>query len=176
MRSLQQGFTLPELMVSIAVLAIIAGLATPTFTELMERQRVDTTSQTLLGSLHRARLEAVTSQRQVAVFARDGDWSKGWLIAIDHNCNDDLDAADEVLEHVDVQDKHLNIWGNQAAKNKVSYNTLGEANLCHGGFIAATLGIGSMTYDHHYAIKLNAAGRARLCRANKAGACLGEPK
>lgn len=61
LRSLQRsgGFTLVELMVTLAVAAILLGIAVPSFRDMLERNRVASQSNDLLSGLQAARSEAV---------------------------------------------------------------------------------------------------------------------
>ena len=62
-----RGFTLIELMVTIAILAIIAMLAVPTFGDLVEKQDLNKSTQNLVGQLNSARSRAVLERRNVIV-------------------------------------------------------------------------------------------------------------
>lgn len=62
-----QGFTLIELMVTIAVLAIIAMMAAPTFGDMLDKQNLNRSTQNLLGLLQQARAQAILERRDVTV-------------------------------------------------------------------------------------------------------------
>lgn len=62
-----KGFTLIELMVTIAVLAIITMMAAPSFGSLIESQNLKKTTQTLVGVLGQARAQAVLERRDITV-------------------------------------------------------------------------------------------------------------
>ncbi|AZZ94364.1 prepilin-type N-terminal cleavage/methylation domain-containing protein [Hahella sp. KA22] len=55
----QKGFTLVELMVVIAILAITLVLGLPSFSNLIDSNRVTANTNTLVGALNLARMEAV---------------------------------------------------------------------------------------------------------------------
>jgi type IV fimbrial biogenesis protein FimT len=84
----QSGFTLVELMIAVAVVAILLGLALPSFQGSMRSNRVATTSNELLGSLSLARTEAIRGLGPAGVCASaDGatcaattDWANGWIV------------------------------------------------------------------------------------------------
>jgi type IV fimbrial biogenesis protein FimT len=61
----QSGFTLMELMVSITVLGILTALAVPSFTSMINRNRLATQSNELLSAIQYARMEAVRSNAKV---------------------------------------------------------------------------------------------------------------
>lgn len=62
-----RGFTLVELMVTIAVLAIIASIAVPSFSENIERQNLDNSSREILVALTEGRSRAVALRSTVVV-------------------------------------------------------------------------------------------------------------
>lgn len=85
----EEGFTLIELMVTIAVLAIVMAIATPSFSNIILSNRIDSTAQELYGAIQLARSEAVKRKGPVHVCrsnatmdacANGTDWSDGWLI------------------------------------------------------------------------------------------------
>lgn len=99
------GFTLIELMVAIAIFAIIAGLAAPSFVEMLRRNRIAVASNELLVALQLARSEAIKHRRQVIVCARNehgtacvnnANWAGGWLVGSAVDNNNALDVTDAV--------------------------------------------------------------------------------
>lgn len=85
---LQLGLTLVELMLTVGILAILASLAAPSFTQLIERWRVRDAAETLTSSLYYARSEAIKRGGNTIIQANtDTDWSTGWHIFFDANGN-----------------------------------------------------------------------------------------
>jgi len=80
----QHGFTAIELMVVIAIVAILAALAAPSFTPLIERWRVRQTAESLTSSLYLARSEAIKRGGGVALDATGG-WDQGWKVTHTQN-------------------------------------------------------------------------------------------
>ncbi len=62
-----QGFTLIELMVTIAVLAIIAMMAAPTFGDIVAKQRLNTTAKDLAYLFGQARAQSAVLRKNVKV-------------------------------------------------------------------------------------------------------------
>ena len=94
MRS-SRAFTLVELMVTVAVLAIILSIAVPSFSELIRANRAQTQAGLLLNSFNLARSEAIKRGAEVRVTAlSDDDWHLGWRIWVDSNGNNTLDNGE----------------------------------------------------------------------------------
>lgn len=78
-----KGFTLIELMVTLAILGIIVGLAAPAMSDFVVRQRVSSQASELILALALARSEAVKQGIDIAVLpvtnAGTG-WSDGWCV------------------------------------------------------------------------------------------------
>ena len=62
-----KGFTLIELMVTIAVLAIIAMMAAPSFGDMLVRQNLKKSTNELIGLLNQTRAKAVLERRSIVV-------------------------------------------------------------------------------------------------------------
>lgn len=77
------GFSLLELLIVIAIGAILLTAALPAVGEYLRSNRLTSQTNTLVAALHFARGEAITRNQNVFLSALDGAWSKGWEVWID---------------------------------------------------------------------------------------------
>jgi type IV fimbrial biogenesis protein FimT len=102
------GFTIIEMLVTMAVLAIIAAFAAPSYNNLMRSIRIDGDLSSIRSTLTYARSEAVNAQDFVGVCSSNNatactgedDWSVGWIVFVDVNDDQNYIAADDALLRV----------------------------------------------------------------------------
>jgi len=96
------GFTTMEVLVCLAIVAILAGLAAPSFRDFVNEQRLASTMGQLTNDLNFARSEAIKRNARVLLCARKPgattcantpDWQNGWLVCYDANNDDECDAS-----------------------------------------------------------------------------------
>lgn len=99
-----EGFTLIELMVALAVLSILLMVAVPAFDLVRNASRLSAGANDVLAGIQLARAEAIRRNVRV-VFCQSADgatcansaaWT-GWLVAADQNRDGDFVDADEVI-------------------------------------------------------------------------------
>lgn len=105
-----RGFTLIELMVTIAIMAIGLAIAYPSFTGVIRSNRVATGTNTLIATFNLARTEAIRSNRGGGVCmsangtscTTAGGWEQGWLVWTDLDGNGDLTAGEPVVRYFEA--------------------------------------------------------------------------
>lgn len=95
MRTVQAGFTLMELLVVIAIASVLTGLAVPSFRDSMRSADARNSATAFYTALTRARSEAIASNNNVSICARDISnlntptcanganstaWKDGWIV------------------------------------------------------------------------------------------------
>lgn len=107
-----QGFTLIELMVTIAVVAVLAALAFPSFQYSLRSNRTSTATNELMASLALARSEAVRSARGSGLCTSadgatcGGTWNDGWIVWIDNDANGVPGGAnDRIIRYTQAHDR-----------------------------------------------------------------------
>ena len=106
-----KGFTLVEMMVTIAVMAILVAIALPSSKSLIERWRVRNTTEAMRSTLFLARSEAMRRGAKIVVTknangaggctlaGNNEDWGCGWTVFVDANKNNKLDSGEVVLQN-----------------------------------------------------------------------------
>ncbi|MFZ6048042.1 GspH/FimT family pseudopilin [Pseudomonas sp. CR3202] len=86
--SRQSGFTLVELMVTVVVLAVLLGIAVPSFTDVTLGSKLRSQANDLAAGVALARSEAIKRNQAVtlcasadgAACATSGGWHQGWIV------------------------------------------------------------------------------------------------
>ena len=98
-----RGFTIIELMATIAMAAILLTLAAPSFTELLANNRMRSEVFALRALLSEARSEALTERVNVAVCPSNdgaacaGNWNEGYIAFIDDDTDGTVDGGERIL-------------------------------------------------------------------------------
>lgn len=99
----QRGLTLIEILIALAVAAVLLGLAVPSFSGLMQRMASETAARQLFSALTLARAQALSTRQAVIVCpgqgacSGDGRWEAGYVVGIDANRNDRLEPGERVI-------------------------------------------------------------------------------
>ena len=78
-----KGFTLVELMVTVAIAAILLGVAMPAFQSTARNNAVRATTNDLISSINLARQQSMSMRTQVELSPAAGGWSNGWQLTFD---------------------------------------------------------------------------------------------
>jgi type IV fimbrial biogenesis protein FimT len=98
------GFTLLELVITVALVAIVMAIGIPSVTNLIKNDRLSTQINILVGHLAYARSEAVLRNQPVILCASgtmsscsSNNWADGWIVFIDADLNSDVSAGETIL-------------------------------------------------------------------------------
>lgn len=168
------GFTLTELMISLAIAGMVAGIAIPSFTDTIASNRLTTYANELMTALNLARSEAIKRGVQVIVRRNGGnstEWESGWDVFVDVNgdaiFNDNGDAIlceiaeDCLLRTYDALPTGytLRTSGNTIYQNYAGYLPSGVSIVPFNDTFRLCYGTDTTTSR---AIAVNAIGRARV--------------
>lgn len=128
------GFSLTETLVVMAVAAILAGVAVPSFGAWMRETRLTTMTSDLLSTLHFARSEAIKRNRRVTLctsVTQDGcaeniGWQFGWIVFEDRNGDGRRSDAEQILRVAAQQGATTRMSGGTSVRDYVSYVPTGE--------------------------------------------------
>ena len=119
MKSRHSGFTLFELLVALAMVGILVGLAAPSFRDFGRNTRVVTTHNDLITAFGYARNEAIRRGRPVTVCSTsnykecaDDGWASGWLVF-----SDTLGTGQGSVGNTSAGEEILQIWRGPGAEN-----------------------------------------------------------
>ena len=95
-----RGVTLIELMVVVAIAAVLLGLAVPNLRDFFITNRLASASNDLTATLSTARSEAIkrgTNVAMISTSAISGDWGGGWRMCGDANNNRVCNNAEPII-------------------------------------------------------------------------------
>lgn len=166
-----RAFTLYELLISIAISALLLGVAVPGAQNIAHNQQLISTSNTLTASLTLARSESIKRRLPVLVDNGDGSWKSGWQVFVDTNNNGLRDTDESVLLQVEAVPEGVVAKGNRPVRRFIRYTPSGSTELISGAFQAGTLTLCHAT--GHQAVRrliLSASGRLRRTKGQP-GVC-----
>lgn len=174
MKNRVQGLTLLELITSIAVLAILASLAVPGFSAVLDRTRASAVSHSLTASLMAARLQAISERLPVAVCpSSDGrhcrittDWSNGWIVFRDPQRAGQPARERDVLHRGDPVAKTVRLTSS-SGRHLIRYQPAGHAAGTNATFRLCSTARGSVLTR----VIVSNAGRARVERPRRSLPC-----
>lgn len=110
----QAGFTIIELMVTLAVLSIIISLAAPSFVSMLNNNLVTGATNDLIASFQLARTEAIKRNGTVDIRSKNGsDWSNGYRVQVN--------SSAQILRDVDALHSKVSLTSFPSTVTFVSY-------------------------------------------------------
>ena len=177
-RFVSAGFTLIELMAVIVLAAILATLAAPAMSGMINSMRLTAAVNTLFSSLLLARSEAIKRNAR-AVLCKSasgnacittGGWEQGWIVFHDANNNGRRDAGEVIVSVEPAMRSPVRLNGNSPFASYVSFTPTGQTAYASGAFQAGTLTVcveSSETLEARQ-IVISSSGRPRTVRTTVA--------
>lgn len=149
-RGSQAGFTLIELMVGVAIMAILLAVGVPSFQSAVASSRLTTSTNDMVSALALARTEAIRRGTRVTVCksangtgcTTAGNWAQGWIIFIDttrSSSDATVDSGEAILARQAAAPGNLVMAGSSGVPNFVSFAADGQAKLMSGASQAGVL-------------------------------------
>lgn len=185
MKRNMRGFTIYELMIVVAIAAILVGIGVPTFQATVKNNRMTSNLNAFVTSLNQARSEAVKQNLPVRVCASsDGttcggagvNWEQGWVVFVDRD-NDgviddgndcDNNATDDCI--ITVQSELHGEIQLRSTVNSISYFGSGTSNGADTFTICDSRGA-----DHAKAVVVSSTGRPSISKKEADGTALSCP-
>jgi type IV fimbrial biogenesis protein FimT len=180
------GFTLVELMVTLAVLAILAFMATPSIQQFVAKSEMNGLQNDFMLSLNRARTEAVARNTCVSICSLASgttsscdlgstsiNWEQGWVLFENPTCGSPADSGTYDLTGTDASGKKLAVLQVRQPRNTrytlqasierdfLTYNARGQLQSQAASFVLTDSELSSVS-PHARKISLSPVGRATV--------------
>lgn len=122
----QLGFTLLELMVTVAIVSILVSVAVPSFDSFIKNERLTSNTNLIISNLKLARSEAIKRNTQVIVCTSTngtsctgGSGESGWIVYADIDDSDSLTVGDDIIRvQGAIGNLSITTFGNIAFNNR----------------------------------------------------------
>lgn len=171
-----RGFTLVELMVTVAVLAVILAIGVPSFTGIMHRNRLTASANELVAALQTAKMEAIRRNSRVVICptangtscSGGSDWSRVIVFA-DLNGNSIVNTDDTLIQDVTVNNTGTGITV-PGGTTPIRYGADGRARI--GTATTGTISVVSsrLSTDNTRRVQL-AGSRVNVCNPTGNSTC-----
>ena len=171
---MDDGFTLLEMLVVMAISAVLMSVVAPSFSSIIDSAKVTSATNVFLSGLHLARSEAIKRNSRVAlcktadgVACASSGGEQGWIVFHDANNNGSREGSEPIIQREMALSSSLRLTGNQYVARYVSFTPTGGTRLIGGNFQAGTLTVCRQSAQGGEArqIILNAVGRPRVKKA-----------
>ncbi|MBI2771376.1 MAG: GspH/FimT family pseudopilin [Burkholderiales bacterium] len=183
-----EGFTLVELLVTVAILVLLVKMAAPSFANLVQSANVSSSVNTFLADLRFARSEAVRRGSMVVMCRSNSPeaasptcgtgsgpggngWVSGWLVFVDRDNSNSYNSGDQLLRvQAAISGIDSMVEGGASSSTKFEFTPLGRQRSVGN---ATQLQFGStIPSERQRVVCINPAGRARIA-GNGFASCTG---
>lgn len=137
-----RGFTLLELLIALAVSAILMTSALPSLSGLIQRNRLETARHAFITALAFAKTEAIKRNTDVSLCpSRDGahclptgDWQYGWIAFEDRDENREPESGEPILRRHGPLTSGITLISSNS-RRVITFQPLGTAGGSNATFI-----------------------------------------
>jgi type IV fimbrial biogenesis protein FimT len=174
------GFTLIELMVTLAIAAILMMVAVPSFTDFQRNAQLTSVANNMLASINAAKGEAMKRGGDVVIAPFDGtSWASGMTVFVDKNNNRTYQSGTDVLIQQNTLEvpSYLTVTPNNAPAASppyIRFNAQGYPRPVGSDLRDFTISIvrndvtGSAVFRQSRYLKMAITGNLRICTPTSA--------
>lgn len=162
------GFTLTELLVTIAVAGIFLAVGVPSYYTMIQNNRAATMVNKLSASLNFARMEAIKRGVRVSVCpaasaalsscGNSTQWAQGWIVFLDPDNNNTIDSNNDLVKVSEALPNGSTITSNMGI---VSYDSSGFVT---SGALNMTLSATGCQGNNARSLSLSSSGRLSIAK------------
>ena len=125
--SLPSGFTLVEMLIVLAILAILVGVGMPTFSDSMRDRRLGSVTSEYISAIYIARNESLTRRQLITLTPLPAGWQAGWSIS---------DGVNVLHQYVNPDPDDTEIRFPGAGVSSLRFNANGRVTMNNGTTLA----------------------------------------
>lgn len=166
-----RGQTLLELMACLLIAGILLGIAAPSFSEMLRKNRQTQAVNQLLGELNHARASAVLERTTIGICsgssACDGSrtWSRNLLVFEDSNRNGRFETGERLIRQIRLPDDVTWRWSRFGQQAHLHFEANGTTRAANGTLTLC------MNNQPQHQLVISLSGRIRSLRIGEITTC-----